>query len=95
MIMPIAVLDLDFQHLPSEIEGLEAYDSALILIRWQGRPVGQALLPLVNGRLEVDQLQTRLMDAADQALRILHLRQLQSRSAPGTGPWIYNVAWKL
>ena len=49
--MPVAVLDLAFEQLPESIEGLDSYRGALILIRLQGRPAGQALLPVVNGRL--------------------------------------------
>jgi GT2 family glycosyltransferase len=47
--MPTAVLDLDFQRLPDSISGLEGYTQALALIRFNGRPVGQALLPVAEG----------------------------------------------
>jgi len=49
--MAVAVVDLDFDCLPRTVDGLERYESALILLRLGGRPVGQALLPVVNGRI--------------------------------------------
>lgn len=65
--MPTAVLDLDFYYLPPEITGLEHYKSALVLIRFHGRPVGQALLPVVSGRIDGDELREALMYGADSA----------------------------
>jgi glycosyltransferase involved in cell wall biosynthesis len=65
-IMATAVLDLDFENLPAEITGLNSYTCALVLIRIGGRPVGQALLPVVNGRVGGDEeLQDALLYAAD------------------------------
>ena len=49
--MPIAVLDLKFEDLPDTIAGLEGYRGAFILMRLRGRPAGQALLPVENGRI--------------------------------------------
>ncbi|MGH7845184.1 MAG: glycosyltransferase family 2 protein [Candidatus Binatia bacterium] len=49
--MPIAVLDVQFERLPTEIAGLHPYSAALVLIRLRGRPVGQALLPVVGGKI--------------------------------------------
>lgn len=63
----MAVLDLEFEQLPPAITGLDRYSSALILIRLRGRPVGQALLPVVDGRLGSDNLRDALMNAADSA----------------------------
>lgn len=65
--MAMAVLDLEFERLPSEITGLERYSGVLILIRLRGRPVGQALLPVVRGRVGGDELRDALMYAADSA----------------------------
>lgn len=66
--MATAVLDLEFNDLPAEVAGLDGYQRALVLIRLNGRPVGQALLPIVDGRLgrEAD-LRSALMCAADSA----------------------------
>jgi glycosyltransferase involved in cell wall biosynthesis len=63
--MPTAVLDLDFHHPPPQITGLERYRSALVLIRLHGRPVGQALLPVVGGRIDGDELRDALFYHAD------------------------------
>jgi glycosyltransferase involved in cell wall biosynthesis len=62
--MATAVLDLDFDHLPPAIVGLERYNRALILIRLYGRPVGQALLPVIDGRIGAAELREALTDAA-------------------------------
>lgn len=65
--MPIAVLDLEFDSLPPTISGLERYEGALILIRLHGRPVGQALLPVVGGQLGDGCLREEIMKAADSS----------------------------
>lgn len=66
--MAMAVLDLEFERLPPSITGLEHFDSALVLIRLRGRPVGQALLPVVRGRVGGDtELRDALMYTADSA----------------------------
>lgn len=65
--MATAVLDLEFERLPPAIAGLEHYSRALILIRLRGRPVGQALLPVVEGQVGGADLRSALMHAADWA----------------------------
>jgi GT2 family glycosyltransferase len=50
--MPTAVFDIDLQRLPYEINGLDKYDRALILIRWRRQPINKIILPVVNGRLD-------------------------------------------
>jgi glycosyltransferase involved in cell wall biosynthesis len=62
--MATAVLDLEMQQLPPVITGLERYARALILIRLRGRPVGQALLPVVGGRIGGAELRDALVNAA-------------------------------
>jgi GT2 family glycosyltransferase len=62
--MATAVLDLEIQQLPPVITGLERYARALILIRLRGRPVGQALLPVVGGRIGGAELRDALVTAA-------------------------------
>lgn len=66
--MATAVLDLDLQQLPSVITGLERYSKALILIRLHGRPVGQALLPVVGGHLGGTELHDAVMNATGTSL---------------------------
>jgi glycosyltransferase involved in cell wall biosynthesis len=65
--MPTAVLDLDFYHLPPKITELENYNKALVLIRLHGRPVGQAVLPVIGGRIDGGELREVLLHAADSA----------------------------
>ena len=64
---PIAVLDLSFERLPESIDGLDGYRGALILIRLHGRPAGQALLPVVNGKVcgDTNSLRDELLAAAN------------------------------
>jgi len=64
--VPTAVLDLDFQQLPPTITVPQRYDRALILIRLRGRPVGQAVLPVVGGRVGGDNLRAKPITAAHQ-----------------------------
>ena len=47
--MATAILDLEFEHLPPGITGLERYHQALLLIRFRGQPVGQTTVPVFNG----------------------------------------------
>ena len=49
--MLTAVIDLDVQHIPRKISGLENYIEALILFRIQKRPVGLIWIPVRNGRI--------------------------------------------
>ena len=57
--MPTAVLDLDLEELPSEIALPERYHWALILIRLRRYPIGQALLPVVDGHIRGLELDLR------------------------------------
>ena len=66
--MATAILDLEISKLPPEITVEERYSKALILIRLHGKPIGQALLPIVGGRMGGDELREGLMDAAGDNL---------------------------
>ena len=66
--MATAILDLEISKLPPEITVEERYSKALILIRLHGKPIGQALLPVVGGRLGGDELRETLMNAAGDNL---------------------------
>jgi GT2 family glycosyltransferase len=50
--MATAVLDFDLQHLPFEIDGLDKYNKAFILLRWRRQPINKIILPVINGRLD-------------------------------------------
>lgn len=49
--MPTAVIDLEVDQLATSIENLGRYEQALVLLRLQGRPIGQAYIPVVDGRI--------------------------------------------
>ena len=66
--MATAILDLELSELPPEITVEERYSKALILIRQGGKPLGQALLPVVGGRLGGDELRETLRNAAGDNL---------------------------
>ncbi|MEG4118542.1 glycosyltransferase [Microcoleus sp. N9_B4] len=66
--MATAILDLEISKLPPEITVEERYSKALILIRLHGKPIGQALLPVVGGRFGGDELRETLMNAAGDNL---------------------------
>jgi len=62
--MPTAILDLDLEHIPDEVVGLERYDKALILIRYKGRPVGKAEFPIACGKISNADLREHLVKAS-------------------------------
>ncbi|MEG4499916.1 glycosyltransferase [Microcoleus sp. F10-C6] len=66
--MATAILDLEISKLPPEITVEERYSKALVLIRLDGKPIGQALLSVVGGRIEGDQLRETLINAAGENL---------------------------
>jgi len=66
--MATVVLDIEFEQLPQEITGLERYDQALILLRFRGRPVGQATVPVVHGRLAGAELREAVLESAGWSL---------------------------
>ena len=61
--MATKILDLELQKLPTEINGLEKYNNALILIRLNGRPIGQTLIPIKDGRITESELREVVMDS--------------------------------
>ncbi|MEG4286178.1 glycosyltransferase [Microcoleus sp. A006_D1] len=66
--MATAILDLEISKLPPEITVEERYSKALVLIRLHGKPIGQAQIPVVGGRIEGSQLRESLMNAAGDNL---------------------------
>ncbi len=82
----MAVLDLDIDDLPAVIEARPTDVAALVLLRVQGRPAGQAVVPLVNGRCNTPR--QALLEGADSAFweALLSSRLDPSRSAPPPAP---------
>ncbi len=66
--MATAILDLEISKLPPEIAVEERYSKALILIRLHGKPIGQATVTVVGGRICGDELREILMDATGDNL---------------------------
>ncbi len=66
--MATAILDLEISKLPPEITVEERYSKALVLIRLHGKPIAQAQIPVVAGRIEGAQLRESLMNAAGDNL---------------------------
>jgi len=62
--MATAILDIDFTQMPTEIDGLGHYHQALILIRFRGKPVAQATLPVSHGRISGTDLLDAIIKAA-------------------------------
>jgi GT2 family glycosyltransferase len=54
--MATAVLDLDINQIPAEIDGLDRYQQALILIRVGQLPVGQVRLAVVDGGISGNEI---------------------------------------
>ncbi len=61
--MAAKVLDIELQNVPTEINGLENYSKALILIRFNRRPIGQVSMPIKDGRIIGYELQDVVMDS--------------------------------
>lgn len=66
--MPTAVLDLDLNKLPPEITGLQGYSKAFILIRFKGKPIGKTTVPVMDGRIKIEQIFPKLLLAVNSTL---------------------------
>lgn len=64
--MPLAVLDIDIAHLPERLAVAEDCNGAVVLLRIDGLPVGQAVLPRPLD-LSGEALRRQLYDHADSA----------------------------
>ena len=62
--MPTAILELDLEHIPDEVTGVERYGHALILIRYKGRPVGKVQVPIACGKISNADLREPLVKAS-------------------------------
>ncbi|HEX5668131.1 MAG TPA: glycosyltransferase family A protein, partial [Chitinophagaceae bacterium] len=61
--MATAVLDLDICELPPVLDNLEKYREAFILFRHKGCPVGTLTLPVIEGRLRIDEHSSEIIAA--------------------------------
>jgi cellulose synthase/poly-beta-1,6-N-acetylglucosamine synthase-like glycosyltransferase len=62
---PAAVLDVDLDHFPDQIEGLEYFSQALALVRINGRPAGQIGLKVESGSIDAARLKRAIFESAD------------------------------
>src|SRR5512133_3806390 len=58
--MATAVLDLELKSRHCGVAVPARYSRAVILLRWNGRPVGQLLLPVTDGRIDEFSLEQAL-----------------------------------
>jgi glycosyltransferase involved in cell wall biosynthesis len=49
--MPTAVLDLEYDHMPAAVRGLERYRAAQVLVRIGGKPAAWVRVPVENGQV--------------------------------------------
>jgi GT2 family glycosyltransferase len=63
----LAVVDLDFDDLPPALPVAGRYRGALVLVRLGGRPVGQALVPVIDGLLGGYDLAVAILSAVDSS----------------------------
>lgn len=49
--MPTAILDLDYDHLPEAVQGLERYSAAQVLVRSGARPAAWVRVPVEEGQV--------------------------------------------
>jgi GT2 family glycosyltransferase len=65
----VAVLDLELDHRPRPVEGLDGYARAWILLRYRGRPVGSVVLPVQEGRIAPRAWWPTLLEAGGNDLK--------------------------
>lgn len=74
--MATAVLDLDFADGPPEVDELEAYRSAFVLVRWRGRPLGRIWVDVKGGRIERAALWSAAAQAHSHAVARAYVEEL-------------------
>lgn len=74
-LVPTNVLQLEATELPSCLEMPARYDHAYVLIRWRGHPVGQAMLPVRDGRVEGWELREAVIACALERIGAQRLRE--------------------
>ncbi len=87
--MATKVFDLSLEAIPESLEGLNHYQHALFLFRYRGVPVGQAYLPIHDGRINRLELETAVsrLGWPLQLVRLqeyLKWREGNGRSTPTT-----------
>ncbi|HEY8468969.1 MAG TPA: glycosyltransferase [Longimicrobiales bacterium] len=83
--MAAAVLDFDLER-GSDAEGLDRYDHALVLVRFRGRPVHQVVLPVVDGRVSVEEIRRSVLEAGGWVLWDRWLEAFLELETPARAP---------
>jgi GT2 family glycosyltransferase len=60
----VAVREVDIEQLDGDLSGLEGYELALVIFRWQGAVVGQSRLPVKGGRVSLAAIRKSLPGVA-------------------------------
>jgi glycosyltransferase involved in cell wall biosynthesis len=86
--MPIAILDLELSRLPGELNVPPSCREALVLIRLDGRPIGQVRLPARDGQVLAPDLAVTLIDACGMTYWDTRVRTALglSHESPGYRP---------
>jgi GT2 family glycosyltransferase len=86
--MPIAVTNLELAGRPDRIAVPGGYTSALVVLRWAGRPVGQLRLPVVNGSIPGADLERALTEWSGAEFWMSWVRHAVGwdEAEPGPGP---------
>jgi GT2 family glycosyltransferase len=79
--MPTKVLDFELPQVPERLPGLAGYTSAFVLLRWEGRPVAAAVVPLHKGTFKKADLRERMSTGLGDDLRACWLSILFSPSS--------------
>ena len=90
--MATAVLDIDLNNLPAEIAGLDAYSKALILLRYNGKPVGKVTVHVLNGKIITEDYYTSFLNACGSTLHHAWLKEYLDEADPSTGHPKYQKA---
>ena len=62
---PAAIIDVDIEHPPDQIEGLDSYQQALALVRINQRPAGKIVAKVENGTINTAALEKAIFRNAD------------------------------
>ena len=84
--MPTAVIDVDLEAVPCELDLRADCTAALVLVRLGGVPVGKAVLPAGGGKLLVPNLSAALIEACGWATWDRWLAQALDPRRDGIGP---------
>lgn len=80
--MPTEVTEVDAARIPDVVRVDPRYDSAFVLIRWNGCPVGRATIPVHDGALNMAALREAIVTGAAEAIDRVRMRALLGSDEP-------------